>query len=218
MENKEKPPERWLFIMNIDITKLKGQYVYLRELNSEDIPVLRVLAKDERLWEFTKTLLIDETFDEQLEKYIDVAFNPNGDGSYSAGLQKTFVIFRVIDDKIIGMTRFYGIDEKQKRLDIGYTWYIPEVWGLIYNKECKLLLLQYAFEILMYNRVGFHVAHQNIRSQKAVAKIGGVKEGILRNHSYRADGSIRHTVLFSIVKEEWPEKKKQLLELIASEK
>ena len=201
--------------MNIDTAKLKGRFVYLKALKPEHIPVLKVLAKDERLWEFTKTLLIDETFNEQFEKYIDVAFNPNGDGSYSVGLQKTFVIFRVSDDSIIGMTRFYGIDEKQKRLDIGYTWYIPEVWGLVYNKECKFLLLQYAFEILKYNRVGFHVAHQNIRSQKAVEKIGGVKEGILRNHSYRADGSIRHTVLFSIVKDEWPEKKKQLLELIA---
>jgi len=201
--------------MNIDTGKLKGRFVYLKALKPEHIPVLKVLAKDERLWEFTKTLLINETFDEQFENYIDVAFNPNGDGSYSVGLQKTFVIFRVSDDSIIGMTRFYGIDEKQKRLDIGYTWYIPEVWGLVYNKECKLLLLQYAFEILKYNRVGFHVAHQNIRSQKAVEKIGGVKEGILRNHSYRADGSIRHTVLFSIVKDEWPEKKKQLLELIA---
>ena len=201
--------------MNIDTAKLKGRFVYLKALKPEHIPVLKVLAKDERLWEFTKTLLIDETFDEQFENYIGVAFNPNGDGSYSVGLQKTFVIFRVSDDNIIGMTRFYGIDEKQKRLDIGYTWYIPEVWGLVYNKECKLLLLQYAFEILKYNRVGFHVAHQNIRSQKAVEKIGGVKEGILRNHSYRADGSIRHTVLFSVVKDEWPEKKKQLLELIA---
>jgi len=202
--------------MNIDTAKLKGRFVYLKALKPEHIPVLKVLAKDERLWEFTKTFLINETFDEQFENYIDVAFNPNGDGSYSVGLQKTFVIFRVSDDNIIGMTRFYGIDEKQKRLDIGYTWYIPEVWGLVYNKECKLLLLQYAFEILKYNRVGFHVAHQNIRSQKAVEKIGGVKEGILRNHSYRADGSIRHTVLFSIVKDEWPEKKKQLLELIAA--
>jgi RimJ/RimL family protein N-acetyltransferase len=112
------------------------------------------------------------------------------------------------------MTRFYGLDGKQKRVDIGYTWYIPEVWGLVYNKECKLLLMQYAFEVLHFTRVGFHVAHQNIRSQKAVEKIGGIKEGMMRNHSYRSDGSIRHTVLFSIIKEEWPEKKKRLQELI----
>ena len=91
--------------------------------------------------------------------------------------------------------------------------------GKVYNKECKFLLLRYAFEILHFNRVGFHVAHQNLRSQKAVEKIGGVKEGMMRKHSYRPDGSIRHTMMYSIINEEWPEKKKKLLELIeASEK
>jgi RimJ/RimL family protein N-acetyltransferase len=78
--------------------------------------------------------------------------------------------------------------------------------------------LQYAFEVLNFNRVGFHVAHINIRSQKAVEKIGGVKEGMLRNHSYQPDGSIRSTVLFSIINEEWPQKKKNLLQLIGGYK
>ena len=207
------------FIMEIDISKLKGSYVYLKELQEENIPVLKKLAKDERLWEFTKTLLINDTYAEQFEQYISVAFSPTGDGTFGAGLQKTFVIYRSSDDAIIGMSRYYGLSEKHKRLDIGYTWYVPEVWKKVYNKECKLLLLQYAFETLGFNRVGFHVAHINIRSQKAVEKIGGVREGVLRNHSYQPDGSIRSTVLFSILKEEWPEKKQKLQELIeASEK
>jgi N-acetyltransferase len=200
--------------MDIDTSKLKGRYVYLKELQEEHIPVLKKLAKDERLWEFTKTLLINETFDQQFEQYISVAFTPTGDGTFGVGVQKTFVIFRSSDNAIIGMTRYYGLSEKHKRLDIGYTWYIPEVWRKVHNKESKLLLLQYAFEILKFNRVGFHVAHINIRSQKAVEKIGGVREGVLRNHSYQPDGSIRSTVLFSILKEEWPEKKQNLLRLI----
>lgn len=205
--------------MDIDISKLKGRFVYLKELQAEHIPVLKKLAKDERLWEFTKTLLINETYDQQFEQYISVAFSPTGDGTFGAGLQKTFVIYRSSDDAIIGMSRYYGLNEKHKRVDIGYTWYVPKVWKKVYNKECKLLLLQYAFEVLDFNRVGFHVAHINIRSQKAVVKIGGVREGVLRNHSYQPDGSIRSTVLFSILKKEWPEKKRQLLELIeASEK
>lgn len=205
--------------MEIDISKLRGTYVYLKELQQENISAIKVLAKDERIWEFTKTLLINETYDQQFEQYISVALNPNGDGLFGVGLQKTFVIYRSMDDAIIGMTRYYSLSEKHKRLDIGYTWYLPEVWKKVYNKECKLLLLQYAFEVLKFNRVGFHVAHVNIRSQKAVAKIGGVKEGLLRNHSFQPDGSIRSTVLFSILKEEWPEKKQKLLELIeASEK
>lgn len=200
--------------MEINFTKLHGSIVYLKELALEHIPVLKKLAKDERLWEFTKTLIIDDTYDQQFKKYIDAALLPESDPSFSAGAQKTFLIFNVADDSIIGMTRFYGIDEKQKRLDIGYTWYTPAVWGRLHNKECKLLLLQYVFEVLDFNRVGFHVAHQNIRSQKAVEKIGGVKEGVLRNHSLRNDGSIRHTVLFSIIKEEWPQTKNRLLTMV----
>jgi len=200
--------------MEIDISKLKGQYVYLRELRNENIPIIKNLAKDERLWEFTKTLLINETYDEQFEQYISVALNSNGDGTFGVGLQKTFVIYRRSDNSIIGMTRYYGLSEKHKRVDIGYTWYIPEVWRKVYNKECKLLLLQYAFEVLNFNRVGFHVAHINIRSQKAVEKIGAVREGVLRKHSLQPDGSIRTTVLFSIIDEEWPKKKQQLLQLI----
>lgn len=201
--------------MNIDTAKLKGQYVYLRELQDENIPVIKELTRDERLWEFTKTLLINDSFDQQFHQYITVALDPNGEGIYGVGQQKTFVIFRTTDDTIIGMTRYYGISEKHKRLDIGYTWYVPEVWRKVYNKECKLLLLQYAFEVLQFNRVGFHVAHINLRSQKAVEKIGGVKEGILRKHSYLPDGSERSTVLYSILREEWPEKKQKLLALIA---
>jgi RimJ/RimL family protein N-acetyltransferase len=200
--------------MNIDISKLKGRYVYLKELQKEHIPVLKRLAKDERLWEFTKTLLINESYEQQFEQYISIALTPAGDGTYGAGLQKTFVIFRSTDDVIIGMTRYYGLNEKHKRLDIGYTWYIPEVWRKVHNKECKLLLLQYAFEVLNFNRVGFHVAHVNVRSQKAVEKIGGIREGVLRNHSYQPDGSVRSTVLFSILKEEWPERKEKLLKLV----
>lgn len=201
--------------MIIDVNKLKGQHVYLQELREENIPTLKKLAKDERLWEYTKTLLINETYDEQWERYIALAKNPNCDGTFGAGLQKTFVIYRSSDDAIIGMSRYYSLSEKHKRLDIGYTWYIPEVWGKVYNKECKLLLLQYAFEALNFNRVGFHVAHINLRSQKAVEKIGGVKEGVLRNHSYQPDGSMRSTVLFSVLREEWPQTKEKLLKLVA---
>jgi RimJ/RimL family protein N-acetyltransferase len=115
---------------------------------------------------------------------------------------------------IIGMTRLFNVEWKDKRLEIGHTWYIPSVWGKIYNKECKLLLLQYVFEHLKFNRVEFRVAHQNVRSQRAVEKIGGLKEGVLRKHSIRNDGSRRDTVVFSIIDDEWPEKKGKLQSLL----
>ena len=113
------------------------------------------------------------------------------------------------------MTRLYEISEKDKSATIGYTWYITSVWGKVHNKECKLLLLQFIFEKWKFMRVELRVAHQNIRSQKAVEKIGGVKEGLLRKHGYRNDGSIKHDFVYSIIDDEWTGVKESLLQLIA---
>ena len=198
--------------MQIDVTKLRGQHVYLELLNASHVPTLKILAKDESLWEFTKTLLINETYDEQFDNYINTALDPDG-----VGMQRSFVIHDAASNTIIGMSRYYRIEPSHKRLDIGYTWYTPAYWGKVHNKECKLLLLQYAFETLKFQRVEFEVAHQNIRSQKAVEKIGGVKEGVLRKHGLRPDGSVRHTVVFSIIDDEWPEKKNHLAALIRAQ-
>lgn len=195
--------------MQIDLSKLRGQYVYLELLKPQDVPVLKELAHDERIWEFTKTLLINETYDEQFATYINTALDPNG-----VGIQRSFVMRDAQTNAIMGMTRYYKIEPQHKRLSIGYTWYVPEYWRKVQNKECKLLLLQYAFETLGFRRVEFEVAHKNIRSQKAVEKIGGVKEGFLRKHSMQSDGSIRHTVVFSIIDDEWPQTKENLLRLI----
>jgi RimJ/RimL family protein N-acetyltransferase len=198
-------------IIEINISQLRGEHVYLTHLHPDKISELQSLAKDERIWEFTKTLLVDASFEEQFEKYIGNAL----DDRYTGG-QCSFVIHECKTDRIIGMTRFYKVEPTQKRLSIGYTWYIPEVWGQVHNKECKLLLMQYAFETLGYQRVEFEVAHQNERSQKAVLKIGGVQEALLRKHGLHADGTLRHTYVFSIIDDEWTEKKEHLQDLIQS--
>ena len=199
--------------MRIDTSKLRGKYVYLELLQHEDVPQLKTLAYDARLWEYTKTLLVDESFDGQFDRYIATAFDPR-----NTGLQISFVMRDAVTNAIIGMSRYYKIEPSQKRLSIGYTWYTPAYWGKVHNKECKLLLLQYAFEELHFQRAEFEVAHQNIRSQKAVEKIGGVKEAVLRKHGLHADGTVRDTVVFSIIDEEWPEKKLRLLEIIDQQK
>jgi len=179
---------------------LKGEYVYLTFARETDRELLRPLAKDERIWEFTKTLMITETYDAQFDDYFDGALATVSEG-------QAFVIRRTADDTVLGMTRIHSVNYKDKGAEIGHTWYIPEVWGQVYNKECKLLLLQYLFENLGFQRVQFRVAHQNIRSQRAVEKIGATKEGVLRKHAFRNDGSRRDTVVFSILDDEWPEKK-----------
>jgi len=188
------------------VTALKGQAVCLQPACEADRELIRPLARDERIWEFTRTLLIDETYDLQFDDYFDEALRLPKLGG------RAFIIRT--NDTIIGMTRFFNVEWKDKRLEIGHTWYIPAVWGTVYNKECKLLLLQYAFEYLRFFRVEFRVAHQNIRSQRAVEKIGGLKEGVLRKFAIRNDGSRRDTVVFSIIDDEWPEKKQRLLQLV----
>jgi RimJ/RimL family protein N-acetyltransferase len=195
---------------------LRGRMVCLEPLDERYRELIRGLAKDERIWEFTKTLLINENYDNQFNEYFDLALQL----SQTSG--QAFIIRTVEENSvlgkagtIIGMTRMYGVEPKDRRLEIGHTWYIPAVWGTVYNKECKLLLLQYVLETLGFNRVEFRVAHQNIRSQKAVEKIGGVKEGVLRKFALRNDGTWRDSVIFSILNDEWPEKKEKLQQLIA---
>lgn len=196
--------------MKIDISKLKGRHVYLEPLREDHREIIRVLAKDERIWEFTRALLINGTYDNQFDAYFNFAIDPRARGE-----QHAFVIHKTNSKEIIGMTRYYELDEKHKRVAIGYTWYIPPIWKKVYNKECKLLLLQYAFEEMNFNRAEFTVASQNIRSQKAVEKIGGIKEGIMRKHAYRNDGTQTDTVFFSIINDEWPGVKEKLLQLVA---
>jgi RimJ/RimL family protein N-acetyltransferase len=214
------------------LSLLKGRQVYLTFLNEAHREILRPLARDERIWEFTKTLMITDTYDQQFDKYFNEAIATAASGG------QTFVIVgvggitgdagrmtgveggkvgggRAGEDRVIGMTRVYDVDWKVRKVTIGHTWYIPAVWGKVHNKECKLLLLQYIFGRLGFVRVEFKVASQNLRSQKAVARIGGVKEAILRKYTLRNDGTPSDTVIFSILDEEWPEKKEQLLQLVA---
>jgi RimJ/RimL family protein N-acetyltransferase len=191
-----------------NLSLLRGQYIYLQFLREAHREALRPLAKDERIWEFTKTLLITETYDQQFDDYFNqaLAFESRGD--------MAFVIMATDGDRLIGMTRAYDIDRRVKKITIGHTWYDPAVWGLAHNKECKLLLLRYIFKVMRFERAEFRVAGQNVRSQRAVEKIGGVREGVLRRHSLRNDGTPADTVYFSILSEEWGEKEKRLQLLV----
>lgn len=191
-----------------DLHLLRGRHVYLRFLDEADREILRSLARDERLWEYTKTLLLTESYDQQFDKYFDdaLAFAAKGD--------QAFAIVATAGDRVIGMTRAYDLDRRIKKATIGHTWYVPEVWGKAHNKECKLLLLTYLFEKLGLERVDFKVAGQNLRSQRAVEKIGGVREGVLRRYSLRNDGTPADTVFFSILGEEWPAKRQSLAAMV----
>ena len=116
--------------------------------------------------------------------------------------QFPFVIYHKVHKKIIGATRFLDIQAQHKKLEIGWTWLHPNYWGTTVNLECKLLLLTYCFEKLNAIRVQFKTDENNIRSRKAIEKIGGKFEGILRNDMLRDNGTKRNSAYYSIIDSE----------------
>lgn len=121
--------------------------------------------------------------------------------------------FAVIDKpsgNIIGTTRYANATPEHRRLEIGYTWYTKTFQRTHVNSECKLLLLTHAFETLNAIAVEFRTNWHNFASRNAIARLGAKQDGVLRNHQLLPDGSIRDTVVFSIIESEWPTCKKAL--------
>lgn len=107
-------------------------------------------------------------------------------------------------DGVVGMSSYLDVNTHDARLEIGFTVYSPDVWGGAVNPETKLLLLGYAFDTLRVGRVQLKTDTRNTRSQQAIARLGATYEGTLRRHFRRDDGSVRDTVMFSVVAEDWP--------------
>jgi RimJ/RimL family protein N-acetyltransferase len=121
-----------------------------------------------------------------------------------------FAVFHKRDGKVVGSTSYLGVSAKRKIAEIGSTWYLPDLWGTVVNPECKFLLLKHAFEEWSAIRVQLATDVKNAHSQRAILKLGARFEGKLRNHGFRQDGSIRDTMMYSIISSEWPKVKKEL--------
>lgn len=121
-----------------------------------------------------------------------------------------FAIYDKQFQEFAGSTSFGSISNKDQRLEIGWTWLGPKFQQTGLNINCKYLLLQYAFEVLKFERVEFRTDERNAKSRAAIEKIGGTFEGILRSHTLMLDGFRRSSVYYSILKEEWQEVKKML--------
>jgi RimJ/RimL family protein N-acetyltransferase len=112
--------------------------------------------------------------------------------------------------RIVGTTSLGELDLGNERVHLGWTAYSPDVWGSAVNPECKLLLLWHAFSHCHLGRVKIQTDNRNERSQAAIAKLGAMREGVLRRHLRRADGSFRDTVVFSVIVDDWPRVKRGL--------
>ncbi len=180
---------------------LIGQHLQLDIIAEKHRDDLYQVAQDERTSTYLPTKLQGQSFHRWFDSALEKMANKQ---------QLAFVVRSLSDQKIIGSTRYYDIDSEHGRLAIGYTWYIPEVWGTVVNPECKYLLLQHAFETLLVNRVEFIVDARNARSRAAVKKLGATEEGMLRKHVILDDGFVRDSVVFSIIQSEWPSIRSQL--------
>ena len=133
----------------------------------------------------------------------------------SQGREYPFVVTRLSNGRLIGSTRYLDVQEDDRNVEIGWTWYVPDAWGGAVNPEAKYLLMRHAFEDWGAIRVALKTDIRNLHSQAAIKKLGAKYEGLLRNQRIRRDGSYRDTVIFSITDREWPAVKSRLEQRIA---
>lgn len=177
-------------------TLLQDEYVVLEPLRPEHASALEAAAADGELWQLAVTSVPPPG---QAGDYIEKALQ-----GQAAGLMLPFAVRETSSGDIVGSTRYYDIDTELPRLAIGYTWYAKRWQKTHLNTACKRLLLEHAFETLGCVAVAFHTDEQNHDSQRAIERLGAQREGVLRAHKHRPDGSLRNTVCFSVLAEEWP--------------
>jgi RimJ/RimL family protein N-acetyltransferase len=161
---------------------------------------------DDRIWRYMPIRMkTPEDLGEWLHKALQLK---------DAGTSLPWVTILKSEDRVIGSTRFSDLDRTHESAELGHTWLAPEFHGAGLNAEAKLLQLTYAFEELKLRRVALKTHHENLQSQKAMRNIGAVEEGRFRNHFIMPDGSQRHSIWFSIIREDWPQTKSRLEERV----
>ena len=175
---------------------LENNVVRLQPLQATDYEKLVEFSINEpELWSYNAN---GPENPESLKKYIDKALSQK-----EKQLEYPFIVFDKTRNKIAGCTRFYNINLDAKHLEIGFTWYGKEFQGTSLNKNCKFLLLEYAFEKMQLERVGFRANNLNTRSINAMKSIGCTVEGVMRNFSTNAKGERIDAIVLSIIKDEW---------------
>ena len=162
---------------------------------SHDAELLEA-AKDGELWNLWYTQVAGA---EAVLNYMDLAMKMRDEQG-----ALPFVVRRKSDGKIVGATRYFNVDDKNRRLEIGHTWYSRSVQRTGLNTECKYMMLKHAFERLHCIAVEFRTHYFNFQSREAIARLGARQDGILRNHVISNNGTLRDTVVFSILDSEWP--------------
>ena len=181
---------------------LEGHGIRLEPLTEGHHDALAAAAADGALWElwFTSVPAPGDT-----AAYIADALKGQRDGH-----MLPWAVRHLATDTIVGSTRYHDIVPAIDRVEIGWTWYAERCQRTNVNTTCKLLLLEHAFDRLGCVVVGLRTDNFNFRSQKAIEALGAKKDGVIRHHWPRRDGSIRDTVMYSVLAQEWPDVKRHL--------
>lgn len=193
------------FITPLATAVLSRGDVKLEPLSLAHANDLRAAAADGKLWRLRVTSVPEP---ENTEAYIEAALKGHADGH-----MLPFAVRHLGTDQIIGCTRYHDIIAAVGRLEIGYTWYAQSFQRSSVNTICKFLLLTHAFETLNAGVVAWRTDNFNIASQRAIERLGAKRDGVIRGHALRRDGTIRDTVMYSVSAGEWPEIKAHLLYL-----
>lgn len=182
---------------------LERSPVRLVPLELEHEEGLKAAAADGELWNLRVTSV---PAPHETRSYIETALQARVDGHRFA-----FAVLDAATGAVIGSSSYHDIVPAVERLEIGYTWYAASRQRSAVNTTCKLLLMQHAFETLGAKLVGWRTDNYNFASQRAIERLGARKDGVLRHHALRRDGTVRDTVMYSLAAGEWPEVKAQLL-------
>src|SRR5690348_13378208 len=176
--------------------------VRLEPMTAGHVPALRKAAADGALWELWYTVVPapDET-----DAYVTTALQ-----GLEAGHMLPWVVRELSSGEIVGSTRYHDIVAPVDRVEIGYTWYAKSRQRSHVNTTCKLMLLEHAFETLGCRVVGLRTDNFNFRSQRAIEALGAKKDGVIRHHVARRDGTVRDSHIYSILLSEWPDVKRHL--------
>ncbi|MBC8108200.1 MAG: GNAT family N-acetyltransferase [Anaerolineae bacterium] len=189
-------------MIHISPVALDGHGVRLEPLSAEHRDGLAAAAQDGRLWELWFTAVPGP---DEVDKYIETAL-----AGQQAGHMLAWAVRELGSGVIVGSTRYHDIHAAIDRVEIGYTWYAGSWQRSHVNTACKILLMQHAFEKLGCAVVGFRTDNFNFKSQRAIESLGAKKDGVIRHHWARRDGSVRDSVMYSVLKTEWPDVKRHL--------
>lgn len=196
--------------MLIEPIVLEGKYVRLEPLRPHHLAALAEIGLEETIWRLSPTIIRNE---QDLELYVRSAL-----ADQELGTAIPFATIARSYGTLVGSTRFGNIDPVNRKAEIGWTWITPKFQRTAINTEAKLLMLAHAFETWKCIRVELKTDSLNEQSRKAIARIGGVEEGILRNHMITETGRYRHSVYFSILESEWSAVKENLEAMLAEER